>query len=1017
MSLSENRSAAPGERVVHPCLASPAAAVPLAEARLTDRQRVAVLLQAAGLLAALERAGWHLSAGWDEARIAPGGLLAIGEERVSPGRAARAAQESLRDLAARLFGDGRVPGRGEARRAVRALLDHWWQSLVPVPAEAAAAQVLEAAAFLAEPAFAPAREALSREALRPHPVAPQGDGGADRVGLAAALAAAGRFGAALEALAGLRSMAARALAARCQLGLGQLGAARLTLFELEEAELPPKLRVELAEVACRVFNNRGDLERAAAWVRRALDEAGPPNSATGLRARLVAAGSAWDHGDLAAMDRLLDQARPALKHPDLAWRWHHARALRAIQEEAGGPEAVRHMTLALGSNRRGLARREAAGLWNDLGLARARTGDLAGAERAFLHALRLDSGCEGPRRTTLALGNLAEIRLRRGRLGGVWEILGRSEAENRRAGNLRGLTQDAELRARYELVLGRASCALAVCREALAELERQELTWRRAELRLLAARALGWLGRPADAAAAAVELAGTAPETLEELEPEERPAVLAQAGLWEAAVREARDTPFAPLWNALAQGEPPPSAAWEALAPLEPYRAARLVWDCEVLLPGAAPAPWLRAAISTLRKVGASMPAERLEARDQGAWQALAVYCGQEAGSFAGLLAGTGHPEAELVWDLDGERRLLVPGAGGPAELAAECGDGRLTLRAARVDAPARAVFALAVRDLGGRAPEPPPRPVESSRPVSGMVGESPALRAALARLALLAPGDLPVLILGESGTGKELAARQVHRASARARSPFVAVNCAAFSETLLLSDLFGHARGAFTGADREHRGVFETAHGGTVFLDEIGDLPANAQGMLLRVLQEGEIRRVGESAARRVDARVVAATHRDLAHLVVQGSFRQDLFYRLKVGSIELPPLRDRGEDVLRLADHFLNGSPGLSREARARLLAHRWPGNVRELKNVLSVAAALAGGGPIEPEHLELPRIESGGRSSFHDQVEAFRRRLVEDALARHEGRFTEAARFLGISKQGLSYLIRQLGLRSKV
>jgi len=297
------------------------------------------------------------------------------------------------------------------------------------------------------------------------------------------------------------------------------------------------------------------------------------------------------------------------------------------------------------------------------------------------------------------------------------------------------------------------------------------------------------------------------------------------------------------------------------------------------------------------------------------------------------------------------------------------------------------------------------------------LVGESPALRAALDRIARLAPSELPVMILGESGTGKELAARQLHRASARAGRPFVAVNCAALSETLILSELFGHTRGAFTGADRDRKGVFETAHGGTVFLDEIGDLPLSAQGLLLRVLQEGEIRRLGESEPRRVDVRVLAATHRDLARMVDEGSFRRDLYYRLRVGCVELPPLRDRGDDVLRIADHILarlRGRPParLSREARARLIAYRWPGNVRELENVLAVAAALAADGPIEPEHLELPTGAGAPEAPYHQQVDALRRRLVAQALEECGNR-AEAARRLGISRQALSYLIRQLGL----
>src|SRR6185312_10023268 len=305
-----------------------------------------------------------------------------------------------------------------------------------------------------------------------------------------------------------------------------------------------------------------------------------------------------------------------------------------------------------------------------------------------------------------------------------------------------------------------------------------------------------------------------------------------------------------------------------------------------------------------------------------------------------------------------------------------------------------------------------------------GLVGESPALMAALTRIARLAPGDLSVVIRGESGTGKELAARQLHRASRRSGAPFLAVNCAALSETLVLSELFGHARGAFTGADRERKGVFETAHGGTVLLDEIGDLPARAQGMLLRVLQEGEIVRVGESEPRRVNVRVLAATHRDLARMVEEGTFRSDLYFRLRGGSVELPPLRDRGDDVIRLAEHFLrrlrndrsnrsDRSASLSGAVRASLLAHRWPGNVRELQNVMSLATTLAGEGPIEPEHLELPGSGDSPRGSYHRQIDDPRRHLVGEALPRYPNNFSEAARWLGVSRQTLSYLMRQFGI----
>ena len=995
--------------VVHPCLATLPRAVPLGESCLTDRRKVGVLLQAAGLLSLLERAGWRLAAGWEPARTGPDGRLGIGEDGAVPGRSAGSPQELLLDLTARLFGEGPVAGRGEARRAVRSLLESWRQSLTPLPPDEAVARILDVAPFLWEADHAPARRSLAGgledgEAPRlwlagPRPLrsrllrqshslpeladllaspaarslwnreeegAPEELAAAgrwraavaawerrppeseeERTGFAAALEALGRFEAALEVLAGLRSPEARALAARCHLGLGRLTAARIALCELEDAPLAPALVADLAETASRVWANRGKPGRAGFWIRRALDEtAGDPRAS--VLARLAAAGAAWDRDDLAAMDRLLEQSRPALEDPALAWRWHRLRAQRALKDEDGGAEAVATIVRALRSGRRFLTRRQAAGLWNELGLGRARSGDLAGAERAFLHALYLDAGCDGPRKTTLALSNLAEIRIRRGRLSGVREILAQSEAANRRGGNLRGAVEDAGIWARFELALGRPEAALALCREARAELEREGSRWHEEVLGLLAARALGWLGRAGDAAA---ELSGLPAAALAELEPEERPALRAHAGDGEGARREAAGTPFEPLWESLLAGAPPPARHWEALETLEPYRAARLVFDADLLVPGSAPAPWRREAIDTFRKTGALAPAERLEARDGGPWQVVALLLDEAARS----------------------------------QLSEEKKEETL--------------------------PEPASEPVIDS---GGLVGESPALRAAIDRMARLAPGDLPILILGESGTGKELAARWLHRASARSAGAFVAVNCAALSETLLLSDLFGHARGAFTGADRDRKGVFETAHGGTVFLDEIGDLPLTAQGMLLRVLQEGEIRRLGESAPRKIDARVLAATHRDLDRMVEEGSFRRDLYYRLRVGCVELPPLRDRGEDVLLLADHFLSRLRGrapmkLSRPARARLLSHRFPGNVRELQNVLAVAAALAGDGSlIEPGHLELPSEEERIGSSYHRQVDALRRRLILEALEKHGGNRVEAARELGVSRQGLSYLI---------
>ena len=387
-------------------------------------------------------------------------------------------------------------------------------------------------------------------------------------------------------------------------------------------------------------------------------------------------------------------------------------------------------------------------------------------------------------------------------------------------------------------------------------------------------------------------------------------------------------------------------------------------------------------------------------------------------------------PAGDRHW-VDGSR----PAEGGE-ELYAEGGGGTLRLRTTRIDEVLRAIFTLLLRELPDLADHRPavrradgPEADGAAADASGLIGESPLLAAALERLRQFAPSDMPVLLLGESGSGKELAAREIRRASARASAAWVPVNCAALSETLLLSDLFGHARGAFTGADRARAGVFETANGGTVFLDEIGDLPPVAQGNLLRVLQEGEVRRLGESTARRVDVRLVAATHRDLARMVTDGKFRQDLYYRLKVCTVTLPPLRERGEDVMLLAEHFLAAERRrrslpqlhLAADARRSILAHRWPGNVRELANVVQAATALAGNGAIRASMLDLDRPAGGEvadeASAYHQELDDFRRALLQKALRASGGNRAAAARRLGLSRQALSYLVLNLGLDPEV
>src|SRR5436853_1872735 len=250
-------------------------------------------------------------------------------------------------------------------------------------------------------------------------------------------------------------------------------------------------------------------------------------------------------------------------------------------------------------------------------------------------------------------------------------------------------------------------------------------------------------------------------------------------------------------------------------------------------------------------------------------------------------------------------------------------------------------------------------REIREKYALANVVGRSECMLQVYKTAARVALTDATVLVVGESGTGKELVARAIHASSARAAGPFIAVDCGAIAEGVLESELFGHARGSFTGATGARRGLFEEATGGTLFLDEVGDIGARIQGQLLRVLQEGEIRRVGESAPIRVDTRLVAATNKDLAEAVKAGRFREDLFYRLNVVTIRLPPLRERREDIPLLAEHFAARhasarGANITNEARDAMLAYSWPGNVRELENAVARALALNPSGTILPEDL---------------------------------------------------------------
>ena len=293
------------------------------------------------------------------------------------------------------------------------------------------------------------------------------------------------------------------------------------------------------------------------------------------------------------------------------------------------------------------------------------------------------------------------------------------------------------------------------------------------------------------------------------------------------------------------------------------------------------------------------------------------------------------------------------------------------------------------------------------------LIGQSEPIQAVRREVERFAPTELPIHLTGESGVGKELVARALHVASPRASASFVAVNCAAMPDSLLESELFGHVRGAFTGADKPRRGKLALADRGTLFLDEVADLSAAAQAKLLRVLEDGEVTPVGSEHATRVDLRVVSASHKDLRRAVDDGRFRQDLYYRLAGAEIAIPPLRERGADVIQLADTFLQrvrarrpAPRGLSTEAVAAITAYPWPGNVRELRHAVERACAIATGDVIEAADFNLrtlatPAPARGSLASQFAALDATERRLVEEAMAQAAGNVSEAARLLGITR----------------
>jgi DNA-binding NtrC family response regulator len=315
---------------------------------------------------------------------------------------------------------------------------------------------------------------------------------------------------------------------------------------------------------------------------------------------------------------------------------------------------------------------------------------------------------------------------------------------------------------------------------------------------------------------------------------------------------------------------------------------------------------------------------------------------------------------------------------------------------------------------------------MESSGARSSLLGGSRAMVKLQEQVSRAAKSGLPVLIRGESGTGKELVARELHARSDRRHGPFVAVNTAAMSASLIESELFGHVKGAFTGAERPREGVFRQADKGTLFLDEIGDMPAAVQTRLLRVLQEGVVQPVGTEQLIDVDVRVLSATHQDLEAAIEEKSFRQDLYYRLRGIELVLPPLRQRQEDILLLAGEFLGRDCRFDRKATAALLAHTWPGNVRELKQRVESAAAMCDRDTISTADLGLAASPSTDESIAFETyfglpltearerlVEDFERMAIERALREADGNVSAAARRLGIHRQSLQQKISKLGI----
>ena len=383
-------------------------------------------------------------------------------------------------------------------------------------------------------------------------------------------------------------------------------------------------------------------------------------------------------------------------------------------------------------------------------------------------------------------------------------------------------------------------------------------------------------------------------------------------------------------------------------------------------------------------------------------------------------------PGAQLV------RELVTQGGGVRVVLAAVGPDGAAAAaRCGAADVVARPFNAAELAFRIGRNAAPPERSeVRRPRKSDVLIGTGPWIKELYDRIAMVAATDVTVAIFGESGTGKELVARTIHNSSPRHDAPFVVVNCAAIPEALLEDELFGHVRGAFTDATRDRDGLLAAAHTGTLFLDEIGELSLPLQAKLLRVLQSQEFRRIGDDQDRRVDVRIITATNRDLDQLVAHGSFRQDLYYRINVFPMHLPPLRERPEDIALLVHHFLTkyrgrlGKPidGIAPAALARFAAYDFPGNVRELENKVHQAMVVAAGPLVEDDDVALPvggapaaraDVSRPFRELKQEAIDAFETGYLTELLRVHRGNLAQAARAAGMDRKNLWALVVRHGL----